>query len=414
MNSIDAEHISGLLVALGAGLLIGIERERRKGEGPNRALAGVRTFTLAAFSGALAQLLEQPALVILGGVLVILLTTVSYWQSRPQDPGITTELALFLTYLIGVAAIGNPALAAAISVIIATLLASRNYIHAFSRKVLSESELRDGLVFAGAALVVLPLLPDEPVQWMGGISLRRIWTLVVLFMGLQGAGYVALRAVGASVGLAVAGLAAGFVSSTATVATMGTRVRESPSLLQACVSGALFSTVSTVVQMALIAVAVHVPAFTVMMPSLLAGVLAALVCAGISIVGHRGATYEEDKRRGRAFSLWQAVGFALLLSGVTAALALANARYGGLAVSVGAALSGFFDTHAVGASVFSLMANGNLAAGAIAFPVLLAMTTNTVSKIVVAFLSGGFQYAWRVGLGLLFILAALWAPFLLR
>src|SRR5690349_2223122 len=44
----------GFAVALGCGLLIGIERERRKGRGPRRTLAGVRTFTLAALLGALA------------------------------------------------------------------------------------------------------------------------------------------------------------------------------------------------------------------------------------------------------------------------------------------------------------------------------------------------------------------------
>ena len=34
-----------LASALGCGLLMGIERERRKGSGPHRALAGVRSFT---------------------------------------------------------------------------------------------------------------------------------------------------------------------------------------------------------------------------------------------------------------------------------------------------------------------------------------------------------------------------------
>ena len=41
-----------LVVALGIGLLIGAERERRKGEGPARAPAGIRTFTVASLAGA--------------------------------------------------------------------------------------------------------------------------------------------------------------------------------------------------------------------------------------------------------------------------------------------------------------------------------------------------------------------------
>ncbi|MGH7723927.1 MAG: MgtC/SapB family protein [Candidatus Eiseniibacteriota bacterium] len=50
-----------LAVSLGIGLLIGVERERRKGEGPSRAPAGIRTFTLAALLGGVSLLLPSPA-----------------------------------------------------------------------------------------------------------------------------------------------------------------------------------------------------------------------------------------------------------------------------------------------------------------------------------------------------------------
>ena len=43
----------GLLVALGIGLLLGVERERRKGRGPERGPAGIRTFALVALLGGL-------------------------------------------------------------------------------------------------------------------------------------------------------------------------------------------------------------------------------------------------------------------------------------------------------------------------------------------------------------------------
>jgi uncharacterized membrane protein YhiD involved in acid resistance len=70
-------NLTGFLVALGAGLLIGIERERRKGTGPQRALAGVRSFTLVSFSGALAQSLDQPLLVLVGALFVVGLNLVA-------------------------------------------------------------------------------------------------------------------------------------------------------------------------------------------------------------------------------------------------------------------------------------------------------------------------------------------------
>jgi hypothetical protein len=48
----DNGLLLGLAVALGGGLLIGLERERRKGEGPTRRAAGIRSFALVALAGA--------------------------------------------------------------------------------------------------------------------------------------------------------------------------------------------------------------------------------------------------------------------------------------------------------------------------------------------------------------------------
>src|SRR6185369_13982243 len=150
--------------------------------------------------------------------------------------GVTTELALFVTFLLGVTAIDRPALAAAAAVVVAIVLAARSELHRFTA-----DELRDALLLAGAALVVLPLVPSEPIAWLGGVDPRRLWTLVVLLIALQAAGYVGVRVGGPRFGLAVSGLASGFVSSTATVAAMAARARSEPRLLSACVSGALFS-----------------------------------------------------------------------------------------------------------------------------------------------------------------------------
>ena len=122
------DSLTSLAVALGLGLLIGVERERRKGEGPTRHFAGLRTFTLAALAGAVAQLLAQPLLTFVAGALVASLAAVSHLRDRSRDPGATTEVALFLTYLLGVLAVALPALAAAGGVLVAALLAAREKI----------------------------------------------------------------------------------------------------------------------------------------------------------------------------------------------------------------------------------------------------------------------------------------------
>jgi uncharacterized membrane protein (DUF4010 family) len=407
----DESILLGLGAALGAGLLIGIERERRKGEGPQRAVAGARTFTLASLAGAIAQAMGQPWLVAIGALLILALAAISYWRDKSDDPGITTELALFVTYLLGVTAIEHPAMAAGAAVIVAGLLAARSYIHAFSNEVLTAVELRDALLFAGAALVVLPLLPNQPLSWLPSINPRKLWALVVMFMALQAVGYIALRIFGARLGLAMSGLVAGFVSSTATIAALGTRARQDSNLLLPCVSGALFSTLSTVGLLAIVAVAVHAPALTVIAPSIAAAFTVIVVVALLSLRRTANA-HMTDAPKGRAFNLLHAIGFALLLSAVTAGIAFINAKFGHLGVGVGAAIAGFFDVHAASASVFSLAGGEKIADRDVLLPMLLAFTTNTISKAVGAYLGGGRAYALRVGTGLLAVLVAAWAPLL--
>lgn len=136
---LDRESLLGLGAALGSGLLIGIERERRKGRGPHRAVAGLRTFTLAALTGAAAHLSGHPALVFAGALLVAALVALGYWRERSRDPGITTEVALFSTYIIGVLAVDQPALAAGCAVLVTALLAGRTSLHLFAVRVLSQS-----------------------------------------------------------------------------------------------------------------------------------------------------------------------------------------------------------------------------------------------------------------------------------
>ena len=71
-----------LASALGCGLLMGIERERRKGSGPHRALAGVRSFALASLSGAAAALSGSVALLGAGAAFVAALGVVAYARDR--------------------------------------------------------------------------------------------------------------------------------------------------------------------------------------------------------------------------------------------------------------------------------------------------------------------------------------------
>ncbi len=237
--------ILNLAVALGSGLLIGAERERRKGEGPSRSSAGIRTFTVTSLAGAISFIVGGTLLLATVTAGVTILTTAAYCRGHEQDPGLTTEIALILTTLLGGLSMQQRALAGGMAVTVAVLLAARCPLHRFVSSVLTEDELKDALIFAGATLVVLPLVPDRPMRPYGALNPHSIWILVILIMAISAAGYLAVRMVGSRFGLPIAGLASGFISSTATIGAMGTQAAKTAAVLPAAVAGAVLSTIAT-------------------------------------------------------------------------------------------------------------------------------------------------------------------------
>src|SRR5476649_985543 len=141
------------LVALSIGLLIGVERECHKGAGAKRASEGLRTFSLIALLGGLTAQTGSVALIALGGLFTAIAALAGYWLGDRRDPGLTTEAALVVTFVLGVMAQTEPALSLGSSVGVTILLAARTPLHHFVRDVLTKQELLDGIVFAVAALV---------------------------------------------------------------------------------------------------------------------------------------------------------------------------------------------------------------------------------------------------------------------
>lgn len=401
--------IVNLAVALGIGLLIGGERERRKGRGPSRSPAGIRTFTAASLAGAVSFATGGEILLAVATAGAIILAAVAYYRTRSSDPGLTSEIALVLTVLLGGLSMRQPTLAAGVAVALAALLASRTQLHHFVRSILTEDEVADGLIFAGATLVVLPLLPDRQLGPYGALNLRSIWIIVILVMAISAAGYIAVRTLGDRFGLAIAGLASGFVSSIATIGAMGARAATTPAILGAAVAGAVLSTVATIVQMCAV---LGITSMTVLrelsIPLFCAGVAAASYGAFFTIKALRG-TKGGDSQHGHAFSFSSAIILAATLSAILVVSAALRENFGEVGVIVGAALAGFADTHSAAVSIASLVASGKMSPADAISPILAALSTNTVSKIIVAWTSGGQSYALRLIPGLFLVISAAWA-----
>ena len=95
---------SRLAIALAIGLLIGTERERRS-DAKGFGFAGLRTFALTALLGGLLAYLGSVPLIITGALVVTAFALTAYAVNRDQtDRGITTEVSLVVTYVLGLLA----------------------------------------------------------------------------------------------------------------------------------------------------------------------------------------------------------------------------------------------------------------------------------------------------------------------
>jgi len=271
MNN-EALILFNLAEALGIGLLIGAEREQRMSQSDVKSSAGIRTFAITALLGAVAQ--QAGGVILLATVIisVMMLAGLAYWRDKSENIGLTTEVALVMTVLLGGLSVTHPVVAAGAGVVVAVLLASRAFLHGFVRSVMTEQELRDGLMLAAATLVVFgPYAVLNPYL---------MWSVVIMVMVISAAGHVAVRVYGAQYGLAMTGFASGFVSSTATIRDMAGRVHKIPAQLLGAGAGALLSSVSTVLTMALVLAATSLATLDAMaQPLLVGGLVAAMYAA---------------------------------------------------------------------------------------------------------------------------------------
>lgn len=412
-DSLD-ETALRLAVAAGIGLLLGIERERRKGTGPARAPAGLRTFTIVALLGGVAAATGSTAVLVVAGSFVALAALAGYALGDRSDPGITTEVALMLAFVLGAYAQDEPAIAAGTAMAVTILLAARQALHHFVRRVLTEDELQDGLLFGAAALVILPLVPNRSVGPYDVFNPFVLWRLVVLVMAVSAAGYVAQRALGPRLGLPLAGFAAGFFSSTATIGAMGSRAARQPTVARPALAGAVLSNIASLALLLMVVGAVSRQALEeTVVPVLSAGIAAILYGAGIAVVSLRERV-PNDISIGRAFELKMPVAFAATVAAALFVSAAVNDVAGQAGLVIAVAITGIADAHSAAFSAASLVATGKLEPGDAVLPILAGFTTNTGTKAVLAFVSGGPAFAARIWLGLGLMLGFAWAAYALR
>ena len=385
--------------ALAVGLLIGAERgwqERNTEDG--RLAAGIRTFGLSGLLGGFAMFLGEHFGVVAWAVIFVgfaALVLASYFGDLLQlgDRGLTSEVAMLITFILGSLAVaGHPPLAAAGAVAVALLLSLKRTLHNVLRR-LNEAELSGVLKLLFISLVLLPALPNQNYGPWQVFNPYITWWMVVLIAGLGFAAYVAIRLVGTRHGLLLTALLGGIVSSTAMTITLA---RLQGPGLQALLAAGLLATSALMFPRVLLEVGL---VNAQLLPRLIWPLgVAALVYAGGALVYFRLAGNQPEESTEpplkNPFELVPALRFAALLVLILFLVEGARRWLGDVGVYLVALLSGLADVDPITLSL-ARSAKTELAPQIAVHGIFLAALSNSLVKGLLIALIGGRQLALR-------------------
>jgi uncharacterized membrane protein (DUF4010 family) len=381
--------LARLGIATGLGLLVGLQRE-----GADSSIAGFRTFALLALLGAFSALLAQVygGWILAAGVLAVgafvVMGNLVKLQAGIQDPGLTTEVAVLLTFVLGAYLMVGQI---EVGIVAGGALAVLLQLKSRARRLvewLGDRDVEAVVRFALLTLVILPVLPNQTYGPFDVLNPRHIWLMVVLIVGIGFGGYLAYKALGTRAGSALSGLLGGMISSTATTVSHAQRGRANEQ--EARVATVVIVVASSIVFVrVLVEIAVVAPEAMVVAGPPIAAVLGAFLALA-ALAWHRqpdeaGPMPEQDNPT----RLGPALAFGLLYGAILLAVAAGQEWFGDQGLYVIALLSGLADMDAITLSTASLTREGRVSEDMLWRVVLVAAMANLVFKLGVCRIMGG-------------------------
>lgn len=430
-----------ILLAFLCGGVIGIEREVNEktgndSRGEKTAIVGLRSFSLigalGAIVGFLAVSLGGLALLIAGAFFLLMLIYYILDSQATKDPGITTELAMIYSFVLGLLLSLSSfpiQLTLAITVVLMLLLSQKTKIKSVMQGIKKE-EIGAFISYAIIAVVILPFLPNTTYaladipglkDFLGNFSLNidkiltiellnpfKLWLIVALITGVDMVGYVLEKTIGKKKGWVLASIAGGFISSTATTQSLAQQSTTSKRVHH-LLAAALVANLVSFFQIAILIAPVN-PVFLVkIIPVIFGIVIVALLLIGFFLRSKEksedSTAVEKISEQKDIFTIGPALKFATLFLVIGIATKIALVFFGS---------GGFLITTAIGAlaGLDAVMINtAQLAGKTVDFQLaltafVLANAVNLVGKTVYSFLQGKQEFAVKFGISMILLISS--------
>lgn len=391
----DPLFIQNSILSLVLGFLIGLQREMHTIYSHKiEDFGGARTFSMIALFGYLSSWFTSfsPYFILVASAVAGMLLVAAYVinSMAVSEKGSTTEFAALITFVIGAMLyFVPPFFPVFITIIVLFVLNIKDTVQEY-KQTITKQDLSAAILFMIMTFVILPILPDKPIDTMGLVNLYRIWIMVVLVAGISFFGYIAIRLLGTTHGIGVAGLFGGLVSSTAVAMNMARRVHQNGFLAKNLAIGIALAS-----SMMLIRAGIEM---WVINPELTRSFILPIAIGSLCGFGYIGMLYLTSRREEipqdiefkNPFDIKEALIMGIIFGVTLALIKLANLYTGNMGVYAIASLSGIADVDAIVLSLSSLAKNG-LNPDTAHYAILIAIITNTLTKTALVLFLGKVQ-----------------------
>lgn len=414
INEYVDSYILGVLISMGIGLIIGLEREYDKLK-EEKGVAGIRTFpivTILGFTlGILTEFFSVWLLIVGLGAFILFIAYTNFSQKHEEyGHGLTTDLALIATFVLGIiVSVQHYRDAIATAVIVVTLLSLKARFRSVISNITSE-ELFAFIKFSIIALLILPFLPNKTYGPDDLINPFDIGSIIVIVSFLNFIGYFLVKFVGSKKGIILTAILGGLISSTAVAWNYASRSKESPELSKKYSAGIIVASAIMFPRLAMLAYIFNTALLKYI--ALPFGLLT-LVCIIATVLLMRVDNHKPDTniKLGNPLNMVNAIGFGILYLVILFAVFYSNQFFGESGLYYSALIAGLADTDAITISMAKFSIEGEKLK--LASSVIIAATiSNMLVKLGITLLKGskttgklvGFAFGTVVFIGVLYIL----------
>ena len=417
------EGAINILIAILLGSLIGLQREFTKQHNNQNIFAGIRTFILIALLGSILGYLTrniESTYVIIGFIFTILFALIAYATTTKKQYGAdgTTQVALILTYILGVmTTTSRLEIAVILAILIATFLTFKEKLHNIARKI-DATELVAMVEFALIAFVILPFLPNQNYspsdipgisqifQSLGAtpefltqlnvLNPHNIWLMIIFIAGINLAGYFLVKLFGTKKGYELTGLVGGLISSTAVTISMSQESKQKQNINPLLIATILSSSVMfarVIFEVAILNYKI-LPALTIPLGSMI------LTSIFIATILHRKKdqqkTPQEKDTTSQPFALLPAIQFGIFFALILLVSKIAQLLFGSTGIYATSILSGLADVDAITLTMSNLSAAGSISTLTATTAIILAVASNTLVKAGIAYWFGTKNFGTKI------------------